>query len=489
MTTFTHSEIMSSVFPTSLIQDHVLISKEKANKMKESAKSLSKIKLSRVSFFLNDFQNHFWREFVRQTIFPHFLASFVVFIFFLLKEKFLIQLCWLTKGECPHCSREIKYLYLYTLVSLEYIIPITVPYFMVFSSIKSKKLSLLTKSYFISSYIIMYIWYMIWDFNILILFDAPTPDFLVYISVSMMSFLFLPRNLKENKINWKNFKGRFYFNGFLVIFLGSCTTFLSIMVSSVSDLLRNYDDNAFQYFILFFSTIFEEICLWFCVKNYHYNHKDWNGSNLTIAFYAKLLFLSIFSFRIANFSSVSYLKSSFYFHILSFLSFFIEILTGKSILSRISLLARRIWIKWRKCKNKCIKFQKNTVSSINLRQTCLKLIGYQKFDIMFIYMPRLLCLFITKKWSISQPAAEVTDGCYSSIPMMKFDYNNIILIMILDLLFSLTFVQLAKCKIINLQFVYQTEKISFFYKVLLYIGIELYFEYMLMYYLTLNTYK
>ena len=484
------SSRMPKIHPKTTLQQNHLVYNNNKTTLKYSSRTITARSISRINCMKHSFlqQNNsketFWKVFSSETLYPHLISTIIIFFLYLFKENFLINLCWVNKKDCPECSLWIKYVYLFTFVSLEYVIAISLQFFVVFSSKKTKILGLCTKSYYILCYFLIYLWYFLWDFKIVEFFDAKTPDFLIYLCLIFSSFFYLPIIIKENKTKWKKIKKRSYLNGLFIFFLASCITVLSYLMHALYDLLKDYDENAYQIFVLIFSMILEESGLWFCTKNYEYGHKDWEGSKLTVIFYAKIMFLVIYSLRIANFSTVAIFSFSFFFHIFSLLSFFFEVLTGKSFFRRIFVLFRNYIQRIRN--KKPLKFKK---IKKNGEIECLKIIGYQKFDIMFIYVPRLLSFICFKKWTISQPAVEVIEGCSSNVGKIKFYDSNLCVFIIIDVLFTFVIMKLVKENAIDFNFYYQYEKISFFNKILLYVGSQLFFEFVFMYSLTMTSYK
>lgn len=442
------------------------------------------------SFLISNKNSGFWKDFLKNTFLPHLLATLLIFLLFCFKENLLIDLCWLDKSECRTCPAKIKYAYLFSFVSLEYIVPIDMQFFVVFSSSKTKLLYYMIIFYFIFCYFVVYFWYIIWDFKILVLFDTPTPDFLVYISVILCSLSLCPLIIKEIRTTFLKYRKRMFFNGLFVIYTGSCMTVLSYLMKSVHEILKEFDSVFFQIFVLLFLWFFEQFSIWFCLKNYRHGYNDWNGNNLTVISYSKPIFLSIYAFRIANFSFVSRVNLAFYFHIFSFVAFLIEILTGKSLIKRFITFCQHLFFKLiLPLRKKRLKFTK--IRKIKfLDAQCLKIIGYQKFDLMFCYLPRIFSFIIFKKWTISQPSADTVEGCTNYINKeLQLNFENIYIFIVVDILFMIMMVWMVKKNKIKMSFFYQTEKISFGTKVLYYMGNQLYFEFLLMYCITMNSYK
>lgn len=492
---FFSSTRMSLVYPKAILQQNYLNSP--ASKMEKTVRfSLSKnrfmIQSSQAkyqNFLTNSLPTiNFWKNFLTNTIFPHLMANLIIIVFFSLKELLLIDLCWL--GEtCEKCLRSKKYAYLFTFVSMEYLIPVLMFYFLVFFTIYPKSMKFLGQIYFIVAYFIIYIWYLIWDFEFLQLFDAPTPDSLVYFSLLTLSLFLIPLLFKcDPTLKWKKVRKRAFITVVFIIFLGTCMTILSNLANEMNYYFRKYNESAFQFFILLFSIIFEEICLWFCVIHFKYVKKDWGGSNLTTVFFSKVVFLSIFSFRIANFSTISYIAILFYFNIISILSFFFETITGRSLLMRSSAIVFAIYLKIRKKTRKKIKFiKKNKAKN---RAKIVKTIGYQKFDIMFSYIPRLLSFIFFRKWTVSQPAPELIIGCSSSVKDFQWFYaENLIIFIAIDVCFTMGIIVLVWKGKVQMNFIYDSERIGIGSKIMIYVGYQFYFEYLLIYYLTTASYQ
>ena len=147
-----------------------------------------------------------------------------------------------------------------------------------------------------------------------------------------------------------------------------------------------------------------------------------------------------------------------------------------------------IYLQIRKKTRKKIKFVKKNKAKKRLK--IMKIIGYQKFDIMFSYIPRLLSFIFFRKWTVSQPDPELIIGCSSSAKDFHWFYpENLLIFIVIDICFTFGMMALVWKGKVQMNFFYDSERIGMGSKIMIYVGYQFYFEYLLIYYLTTASYQ
>ena len=274
----------------------------------------------------------------------------------------------------------------------------------------------------------------------------------------------------------------------LVMGFSAFILFINILHWFQEALKKHGDDtlqNLYQIFLTIFCISYETSLLSIMVKRHPALVEDWQNNKSPLLFIAKNILIFSYAIRLANMAVLDASQFGFYLQLVTYVQYNIEMLSGKSFFE---FIIRKIREKFRnksKFRLKIIEMGKKDEEKDNI--ICLRIMSYQKIEFALIYFPRTLYLILFNKWSLSQPFNKLVEGCTFKInERIKISGGNLIMMMVIDVALTLIFFR----KMINshklLHYVkFEVEKISFAYKVLLYMAFQICYEYWFHYYMNM----
>ena len=442
-----------------------------------------------------------FKQFISLALIPHLCATLFLFLMIGIRNNIVKEVCFMDNDKCRDCSYKNKLFYIFPVITIEYLIPILYGYYFCFFTNSFKRFSLISAISMILYYAFLYLMYFFWDFKLAEIFPEKTLDNFVYGGLSFISsFMILPYLKFVYKIPWKKFILKNKYNIMMIVMACSTFTILINILTVFQKGLQNKSkvyQNVYQVFLLLFCLIYETSLIYIFTR-YHKNiQKEWKNNNSPLMFIAKNCLMFSYAIRLANISALSESEFGFYLQIVTFTQFILEMLSGKSLVESLIRKIKHIYKIKKKVKDENIIFPQNTIFSLYDSTTskqikdshieCLRILSYQKMEFMMVYIPRILSLILYNKWSISQPFFKLVDGCSFNVnKKVKINANSLMILMGVDFSVTIIFLRMmVKNKKLLFYVKFEAENMCFFYKVLVYIGFQLCFEYWFHYYMNM----
>ena len=424
-----------------------------------------------------------------KSLIPHFCATFLLMLLVGVRNNLISEACFLDNVVCRNCSMGVKIFYMGP-ISLEYLIPILYGYYISFYSNKIPNFLRMSYFYMTVSYATLFALFYFWDSSFYRFFPEKTLDNFVYASLFVInSIIILPLLKRYTSLSWITLVLKTKYNTIMLVMgFSAFILFINILHWFQEALKKHGDDtlqNLYQIFLTIFCISYETSLLYIMVKRHPALVEDWQNNKSPLLFIAKNILIFSYAIRLANMAVLDASQFGFYLQLVTYVQYNIEMLSGKSFFE---FIIRKIREKFRnksKFRLKIIEMGKKDEEKDNI--ICLRIMSYQKIEFALIYFPRTLYLILFNKWSLSQPFNKLVEGCTFKInERIKISGGNLIMMMVIDVALTLIFFR----KMINshklLHYVkFEVEKISFAYKVLLYMAFQICYEYWFHYYMNM----
>ena len=430
-----------------------------------------------------------FKEMLLKVLLPHFCATFLLMLLVGIRNNLIQKVCFLDNVICRNCNGLIKLFYMFPIVSLEFYVPILYGYYFLFYSNKIahfKKMSIFSMGLY---YLVLYLWFFIWDHGISEHFPEKTLDNFIYLSISTVNVLVvLPLVKKFNKLSWFSLLKKTKYNTLLVGMVSSTfVVFINILNWLQNELRKkgeNYQ-NLYQIVLTIFCLAYESTLIYIMIKRHPSLVEDWENNNCPLLFISKNLLIFSYAIRFANISVLTYKVFGFYLQILTFSIYVIETLYGTSFFGFLMKKTKGFFERRRKSKKIRLKKQENTNNCKNL--LCLRILSYQKIEFTLIYVPRILYIITFNKWSLSLPFIKLVEGCSFIInEKIKINSVNLLIMMGIDVILTVFFLKRTINNHRLLKYIkFEAEDMPFITKVALYMGFQICFEYWIHYYMNM----
>lgn len=443
-----------------------------------------------------DFAHFLWmrvksrfKEILLKVLLPHFCAIFLLMLLVGIRNNLIEKVCFLDNVVCRSCNGLIKLFYMFPIVSLEFYVPILYGYYFLFYSNKIahfKKMSIFSMGLY---YLVLYLWFFIWDLAVSENFPEKTLDNFIYLSISTVNVIIvLPLVKKLNKLSWLSLFKKTKYNTLLVGMVSSTfILFINILNWLQIELRKRGDNyqNLYQIILVIFCLAYESTLIYIMIKRHPSLLEDWENNNCPLLFISKNILIFSYAIRLANISVLTYKVFGFYLQIITFSIYVIETLYGTSFFGFLMKKTKGFFENRRKSKKIRLKTQKNMENCKNL--LCLRIMSYQKIEFTLIYVPRILYIITFNKWSLSLPFIKLVEGCSFIInEKIKINSVNLLILIVIDVILTMFFLKRTINNHKLLKYIrFEAEDMPFVTKVALYMGFQICFEYWIHYYMNM----
>lgn len=430
-------------------------------------------------------QSHF-KEILLKVFLPHMCSTFLLMFIVGVRNNLIQSTCFLDNVVCMDCSRLIKLFYMFPLISLEFLIPILYAYYFVFYSNQFPHFFRLSLFSVILYYVIVFLWFCVWDAFLYQHFPEKTVDNFIYLS---LFFVVLPLIKNIAKLSWCSLIQKTKYNA-LMVGIASSTFFIAINILNwFQQELRKGEgyQNLYQMILVVFCVSYESCLIHIMVKRHPSLMEDWQNNNCPLLFISKNILIFSYAIRLANISVLNYNDFGFYLQIGTFVQYVLEMLSGKSLVECLLRKLRNVLRSKMLRKTSHLHAFKISNNENEQNLLCLRIMSYQKIEFTLIYFPRILYMISVNKWSISLPFLKLVEGCSFNINQkIKINAINLLMMMGIDVFITMVFLRRMIKNHRLLKYIkFEAENMPFHHKVALYIAFQICFEYWFHYYMKL----